>query len=175
MNRKLHYERPLCGFRTRGRVFAVDGLRARSRKADAGSRAVLPMFEVDARFPIMPDPHAAGRRRWRDRRFPWQCLGVSPPAHTEEDNATLNGFVPHRPFWHSMRAAVTFRLGRPRQRQYEWFNRGGFFSTCGCQSARPTGGARRWNAPAAANTASSSTTMDNVWLTGNGNGRRAKS
>jgi len=133
---------------------------------------VLPMFEVDARFPIMPDRTLLGGVGGATADSHGNVWVFHRPHTLEEDNATLNGFVPAPPVLQFNASGRYIQgWGGPAKGQYEWFNRGGLFSAhVECQSCTTD---RRRNGdgrPGSGEHGIFVDDKDNVWLTGNGNG-----
>ena len=139
---------------------------------DQRSSAVLPVFEVDPNFPIMPDRMLLGGVGGATADSHGNVWVFHRPHTLEEDNATLNGYVPAPPV---LQFSATGRYiqgwgGPTKSGQYEWFNRGGLFSAhVDCQSCTTE---RRRNGdgrPGSGEHGIAVDDKDNVWLTGNGN------
>src|SRR6195256_2747004 len=134
---------------------------------------VLPMFEVDARFPIMPDRTLLGGVGGATADSHGNVWVFHRPHTLEEDNATLNGYAPAPPV---LEFSPTGRYlqgwgGPAKDGQYQWFNRGGLhsaFAECSsCTAERRTNGDGR---PGSGEHGIAVDAHDNVWLTGNGDG-----
>src|SRR5437016_880806 len=137
-----------------------------------GAKPVLPVFEVDAKFPTMPDHRLLGGVGGATADSHGNVWVFHRPHTLEEDNATLNGYLPAPPV---LQFSATGRYlqgwGGPAKGQYDWFNRGGLFSAhVECQSCTTE---RRRNGdgrPGSGEHGIAVDDKDNVWLTGNGNG-----
>src|SRR5947208_3128882 len=132
----------------------------------------LPVFEVDAGFPTMPDRTLLGGVGGATADSHGNVWVFHRPHTLEEDNATLNGYVPAPPVLQfSASGRYIQGWGGPAKGQYEWFNRGGLFSAhVECQSCTTE---RRRNGdgrPGSGEHGIFVDDKDNVWLTGNGNG-----
>jgi DNA-binding beta-propeller fold protein YncE len=134
---------------------------------------VLPVFEVDQNFPIMPQGMLLGGVGGATADSHGNVWVFHRPHTLEEDNATLNGYTPAPPV---LQFSATGRYiqgwgGPTKSGQYEWFNRGGLFSAhVDCQSCTTE---RRRNGdgrPGSGEHGIAIDDKDNVWLTGNGNG-----
>src|SRR6266850_4608957 len=136
------------------------------------SGPVLPVFEVDPHFPIMPDRILLGGVGGATADSHGNVWVFHRPHTLEEDNATLNGYLPGPPV---LQFSATGRYlqgwGGPSKGQYDWFNRGGLNSAhVECQSCTAE---RRRNGdgrPGSGEHGIAVDAKDNVWLTGNGNG-----
>jgi DNA-binding beta-propeller fold protein YncE len=133
---------------------------------------LLPVFEVDARFPVMPERMLLGGVGGATADSHGNVWVFHRPHTLEEDNATLNGYVPAPPVLQFSAAGRYLQgWGGPAKGQYEWFNRGGLFSAhVECQSCTTE---RRRNGdgrPGSGEHGIFIDDKDNVWLTGNGNG-----
>src|SRR5436190_9572864 len=137
-----------------------------------GAKSVLPVFEVDAKFPTMPDHMLLGGVGGATADSHGNVWVFHRPHTLEEGNATLNGYVPAPPVL-QFSAAGKYLLGGggPNKGQYDWFNRGGLHSAhVECQSCTAE---RRRNGdgrPGSGEHGIAVDAKDNVWLTGNGNG-----
>jgi hypothetical protein len=133
----------------------------------------LPIFEVDYRFPTMPDKMMLGG-----------VSGVAADSHgnvwvlnrshtLEEENALLNGYAPGPPVLAFDQKGNYMRgWGGPSSNtEYQWPNRGGLFSAYApCQSCTSE---RRRNGDGRAGSGEHGIFVDyrdNVWVTGNGVG-----
>src|SRR6266581_6992431 len=95
-----------------------------------GASPVLPVFEVDSRFPTMPDHMLLGGVGGVTADSHGNVWVFHRPHTLEEGNATLNGYVPAPPV---LQFSATGRYiqgwgGPSKSGQYDWFNRGGLFS-----------------------------------------------
>src|SRR5437016_2179871 len=137
-----------------------------------GAKPVLPVFEVDAKFPTMPDHRLLGGVGGATADSHGNVWVFHRPHTLEEDNATLNGYLPAPPV---LQFSATGRYlqgwGGPAKGQYDWFNRGGLFSAhVECQSCTTE---RRLNGdgrPGSGEQGIAVDAKDNVWITGNGDG-----
>src|SRR5262249_3357314 len=103
----------------------------------AGTSPVLPVFEVDAGFPSMPDRMLLGGVGGATADSHGNVWVFHRPHTLEEDNATLNGYVPAPPVLQfSPSGRYIQGWGGPtKSGQYDWFNRGGLHSAhVECQS-----------------------------------------
>jgi DNA-binding beta-propeller fold protein YncE len=138
-----------------------------------GSKATLPVFEVDSRFPTLPDRMLMGGVGGATADSHGNVWVFHRPHTLEEGNATENGYTPGPPV---MEFNETGRYiqgwgGPPRDGRYEWFNRGGLFSAfaecASCTKEHRTNGDGR---PGSGEHGITVDDKDNVWLTGNGTG-----
>jgi hypothetical protein len=138
-----------------------------------GANPVLPVFEVDSHFPTMPDRMLLGGVGGATADSHSNVWVFHRPHTLEEDNATLNGYIPAPPV---LQFSSTGRYlqgwgGPAKGGPYEWFNRGGLHSAhVECQSCTTE---RRRNGdgrPGSGEHGIAVDDKDNVWLTGNGNG-----
>jgi DNA-binding beta-propeller fold protein YncE len=143
---------------------------AQDQKAAA---RVLPVFEVDPNFPTMPDHMLLGGVGGATADSHGNVWVFHRPHTLEEDNATVNGYVPAPPV---LEFSATGRYlggwgGPAKGSPYEWFNRGGLYSAFAeCQSCKSE---RRRNGDGRPGTGEHGIAVDandNVWLTGNGDG-----
>src|SRR5436309_15971861 len=94
------------------------------------AKPVLPVFEVDPNFPVMPEKMLLGGVGGATADSHGNVWVFHRPHTLEEDNATLNGYAPAPPV---LQFSATGRYiqgwgGPTKSGQYEWFNRGGLFS-----------------------------------------------
>ena len=154
----------LGGSRSDTRVIAQD---------QKGSTAALPIFEVDARFPALPDRMLLGGVGGATADSHGNVWVFHRPHTLEEGNATENGYTPGPPVMEfSETGAYVQGWGGPiRDARYEWFNRGGLFSAfaecASCTKEHRTNGDGR---PGSGEHGITVDYKDNVWLTGNGTG-----
>jgi DNA-binding beta-propeller fold protein YncE len=140
---------------------------------DQRAGPVLPVFEVDANFPVMPERMLLGGVGGATADSHGNVWVFHRPHTLEEDNATLNGYAPAPPVLQfSPSGRYIQGWGGPTKGgEYEWFNRGGLHSAhVECQSCTAE---RRRNGdgrPGSGEHGIAVDDKDNVWLTGNGNG-----
>ena len=138
-----------------------------------GSTVTLPIFEVDARFPALPDRMLLGGVGGATADSHGNVWVFHRPHTLEEGNATENGYTPGPPVMEfSETGAYIQGWGGPvRDARYEWFNRGGLFSAfaecASCTKEHRTNGDGR---PGSGEHGITVDSKDNVWLTGNGTG-----
>lgn len=133
----------------------------------------VPIFEVDYRFPTMPDKMLLGGVGGATADSHGNVWVFHRPHTLEEGNATENGWGPAPP-------VVAFSPdgkylqgwgGPSKTGEYQWFNRGGLYSAhveCqSCSKERRTNGDGR---PGSGEHGIFIDANDNVWLTGNGDG-----
>ena len=134
---------------------------------------MLPVFEVDPNFPAMPDHMLLGGVGGATADSHGNVWVFHRPHTLEEDNATVNGYVPAPAV---LEFSPTGRYlggwgGPAKGAPYEWFNRGGLhsaFAECqSCTSERRRNGDGR---PGSGEHGIAVDANDNVWLTGNGDG-----
>jgi NHL repeat len=139
----------------------------------SGSKVALPIFEVDARFPTMPDRMLMGGVGGATADSHGNVWVFHRPHTLEEGNATENGYTPGPPV---MEFSETGKYvqgwgGPTHDARYEWFNRGGLFSAfaecASCTKEHRTNGDGR---PGSGEHGIVVDSKDNVWLTGNGTG-----
>jgi NHL repeat-containing protein len=158
-------------------VIALAGPRADTRASaqepKAGSKVTLPIFEVDARFPAMPDRMLLGGVGGATADSHGNVWVFHRPHTLEEGNATENGYVPGPPVMEFSETGKYIQGwgGPTRDGRYEWFNRGGLFSAfaecASCTKEHRTNGDGR---PGSGEHGITVDDKDNVWLTGNGTG-----
>src|SRR5438034_11095125 len=100
------------------------------------AKPVLPVFEVDPKLPTMPEHMLVGGGGGATADSHGNVWVFHRPHTLEEDNATLNGFVPAPPVLQFSAAGRYLQgWGGPAKGEYEWFNRGGLYSAhVECQS-----------------------------------------
>jgi NHL repeat len=144
---------------------------AQDQRPDA--RHVLPVFEVDPHFPVLPERMVLGGVGGATADSHGNVWVFHRPHTLEEDNALLNGYLPGPPVLQfSPNGRYIQGWGGPsKDGQYTWFNRGGLFSAhVECQSCTTE---RRRNGdgrPGSGEHGIFVDARDNVWLTGNGAG-----
>jgi DNA-binding beta-propeller fold protein YncE len=147
--------------------------RAAAQEQRARAGPTLPVFEVDPRFPAMPERMLLGGVGGATADSHGNVWVFHRPHTLEEGNATENGYTPGPPVLEfSETGAYIQGWGGPaRDARYEWFNRGGLFSAfaecASCSKERRTNGDGR---PGSGEHGITVDHKDNVWLTGNGNG-----
>ena len=138
-----------------------------------GVKPVLPVFEVDPKFPNMPDHMLLGGVGGATADSRGNIWVFHRPHTLEEGNATENGYLPAPPVIEfSPDGKYIQGWGGPAKgSQYEWFNRGGLhsvFAECrSCTAERRLNGDGR---PGSGEHGIAVDAKDNVWLTGNGDG-----
>ena len=101
------------------------------------AKPVLPVFEVDPKFPTMPDRMLLGGVGGATADSHGNVWVFHRPHTLEEGNATENGYVPAPPVIEFSAAGKYIQAwgGPTKGGQYEWFNRGGLHSAFAeCQS-----------------------------------------
>src|SRR2546423_14593190 len=149
-------------------------MRASAQDQKAGSKVTLPVFEVDARFPAMPDRMLFGGVGGATADSHGNVWVFHRPHTLEEGNATETGYPPGPPVMEFSETGTYLQgWGGPAHDggRYEWFNRGGLFSAfaefASCTKERRTNGDGR---PGSGEHGIAVDVKDNVWLTGNGDG-----
>ena len=143
------------------------------RSAAQSAAPVLPVFEVDAKFPTMPPQNLLGGVGGATADSHGNVWVIHRPHTLEEGNATENGYIPAPPIVEfSADGKYLQGWGGPvKTGQYQWFNRGGLNSAhveCqSCTAERRTNGDGR---PGSGEHGIAVDDNDNVWLTGNGDG-----
>src|SRR6185295_4397243 len=138
-----------------------------------GVKAVLPVFEVDPKFPTMPDRMLLGGVGGATADSHGNVWVFHRPHTLEEGNATENGYVPAPPVVEfSPTGKYLQGWGGPsKSGEYQWTNRGGLhseFAECAsCTAEHRTNGDGR---PGSGEHGIAVDAKDNVWLTGNGDG-----
>jgi len=139
----------------------------------AGAKPALPIFEVDYKFPTMPEHMLLGGVGGATADSHGNVWVFHRPHTLEEGNATENGYTPAPPVIEFSETGkyITGWGGPTHDGRYEWFNRGGLhsaFAECAsCTSERRTNGDGR---PGSGEHGIFVDDKDNVWLTGNGDG-----
>ena len=137
------------------------------------SKVVLPVFEVDSRFPTMPDRMLLGGVGGATADAHGNVWVFHRPHTLEEGNATENGYTPGPPVMEFSETGKYLQGwgGPTHDGRYEWFNRGGLFSAfaecASCTKEHRTNGDGR---PGSGEHGIAVDSKDNVWLTGNGTG-----
>jgi hypothetical protein len=141
--------------------------------AQNGKSVAVPIFEVDYKFPTMPDKMLLGGVGGATADSHGNVWVFHRPHTLEEGNATENGWKPAPPVVEfSPEGKYLQGWGGPSKTgEYQWFNRGGLFSAhveCqSCTKERRTNGDGR---PGSGEHGIYIDANDNVWLTGNGDG-----
>jgi hypothetical protein len=135
-------------------------------------KPVLPVFEVDAKFPTMPERMLLGGIGGATADSHGSVWVFHRPHTLEEGNATENGYGPAPPVVEfSPDGRYLQGWGPQKGAPYQWFNRGGLHSAhVDCQSCTAE---RRLNGdgrPGSGEHGIYVDANDNVWLTGNGDG-----
>ena len=144
---------------------------AQAQKAD--TKAILPIFEVDANFPTMPERMLLGGVGGATADSHGNVWVFHRPHTLEEGNASENGYTPGPPVMEFSETGKYLQGwgGPTHDGRYEWFNRGGLlsaFAECAsCTKERRTNGDGR---PGSGEHGIAVDSKDNVWLTGNGTG-----
>ncbi len=139
----------------------------------AGSKTVVPIFEVDSHFPTMPDRMLMGGVGGATADSHGNVWVFHRPHTLEEGNATENGYTPAPPVMEFSETGKYIQGwgGPTHDGRYEWFNRGGLFSAfaecASCTKEHRTNGDGR---PGSGEHGIAVDDKDNVWLTGNGDG-----
>ena len=147
--------------------------RMAAQEQKSGSKVVLPIFEVDSRFPTMPERMLLGGVGGATADSYGNVWLFHRPHTLEEGNATENGYVPGPPVMEFSETGKYIQGwgGPTRDGRYEWFNRGGLFSAfaecASCTKEHRTNGDGR---PGSGEHGITVDSKDNVWLTGNGTG-----
>ena len=139
-----------------------------------GQGQSLPIFEVDARFPQLPEKMMIGGVSGVAADRNGNVWAMNRPHTLPESNAMLNGFTPAPPViqWDRTGKYLQGWGGYSPTKQYEWFHRGGqsrskYVECPGCGTTPRGNGDRR---PGSGEHGIYVDHQDNVWLTGNGAG-----
>jgi len=142
--------------------------------AQGQGQGQLPVFEVDARFPQLPEKMMIGGVGGVAPDRAGNVWAIHRPHTLPESNAMLNGYTPAPPViqWDRNGRYLRGWGGYSPAKEYEWFNRGGLhrskFAECpGCGTQVRGNGDRR---PGSGEHGIYIDYQDNVWLTGNGAG-----
>ena len=140
----------------------------------AQGQRVVPVFEVDAKFPRLPEKMMIGGVGGVAADRNGNVWIIHRPHTLPESNAMLNGYTPAPPVIQFDPAGKYLQgWGGPSTNgQYEWFHRGGptrskYVPCPGCGTAVRGNGDRR---PGSGEHGIYVDHQDNVWLTGNGAG-----
>lgn len=141
--------------------------------AQSQKSVAVPIFEVDYKFPTLPDKMLLGGVGGATADSHGNVWVFHRPHTLEEGNATENGWRPAPPVVEfSPEGKYLQGWGGPSKAgEYQWFNRGGLYSAhveCqSCSKERRTNGDGR---PGSGEHGIFIDANDNVWLTGNGDG-----
>jgi hypothetical protein len=154
-------------------VLVLGAARTENTAIAQGQKPVLPVFEVDATFPTMPDHTVLGGVGGVAADYHGNVWVFHRPHTLEEGNAFENGYKPAPPVLQFDETGKYIQgWGGPSATgEYQWTNRGGLHSAyaeCGsCSEERRTNGDGR---PGSGEHGIYVDDKDNVWLTGNGDG-----
>src|SRR5258705_10352030 len=147
--------------------------RASAQDQKPGTKAGVPIFEVDSHFPAMPDRMLLGGVGGATADSHGNVWVIRRPHTLEEGDGTENGYKPAPPVVEFSAAGkyVPGWGGPSKDGKYQCFNRGGLhsaFAECSsCTAERRTNGDGR---PGSGEHGIAVDAHDNVWLTGNGDG-----
>jgi hypothetical protein len=156
-----------------GVVLVLGAARTEHTAIAQGQKPVLPVFQVDATFPTMPDHTVLGGVGGVAADSHGNVWVFHRPHTLEEGNAFENGYKPAPPVLEFDETGKYIQgWGGPSATgEYQWTNRGGLHSAyaeCGsCSEERRTNGDGR---PGTGEHGIYVDDKDNVWLTGNGDG-----
>jgi len=156
-----------------GVVLVLGAARTERTAIAQGQKPVLPVFQVDATFPTMPDHTVLGGVGGVAADSHGNVWVFHRPHTLEEGNAFENGYKPAPPVLEFDETGKYIQgWGGPSATgEYQWTNRGGLHSAyaeCGsCSEERRTNGDGR---PGTGEHGIYVDDKDNVWLTGNGDG-----
>jgi NHL repeat len=168
MNRRI-----LIGAGFVGVVLVLGAARTEKTAIAQGQKPVVPVFQVDATFPTMPDHTVLGGVGGVTADSHGNVWVFHRPHTLEEGNAFENGYKPAPPVLEFDETGKYIQgWGGPSGTgEYQWTNRGGLHSAyaeCGsCSEERRTNGDGR---PGSGEHGIYVDDKDNVWLTGNGDG-----
>jgi len=168
MNRRI-----LIGGGFVGVVLVLGAARTEKTAIAQGQKPVVPVFQVDATFPTMPDHTVLGGVGGVTADSHGNVWVFHRPHTLEEGNAFENGYKPAPPVLEFDETGKYIQgWGGPSATgEYQWTNRGGLHSAyaeCGsCSEERRTNGDGR---PGSGEHGIYVDDKDNVWLTGNGDG-----
>ena len=154
-------------------VVILGGARSEKIAIAQGQKPVLPIFEVDHRFPKMPDGLVLGGVGGVNADSHGNVWVFHRPHTLEEGNAHENGYKPAPPVveFDETGKYIQGWGGPSATGQYQWTNRGGLHSAyaecASCSKDRRTNGDGR---PGSGEHGITVDYKDNVWLTGNGDG-----
>src|SRR5262249_19241077 len=94
------------------------------------AKPVLPVFEVDPKFPTMPEHMLLGGVGGATADSHGNVWVFHRPHTLEEGNATENGYLPAPPVVEFSAGGKYLQGwgGPSKAKEYEWFNRGGLHS-----------------------------------------------
>jgi len=148
-------------------------MRVIAQDRQSGSNVIVPLFEVDSRFPALPEKMLLGGVGGATADTHGNVWVFHRPHTLEEGNATENGYTPGPPVMEFSETGKYIQGwgGPAHDSRYEWFNRGGLFSAfaecASCTTEHRTNGDGR---PGSGEHGIAVDAKDNVWLTGNGTG-----
>ena len=154
-------------------VLVLGAARTEKTAIAQGQKPVVPVFQVDATFPTMPDHTVLGGVGGVTADSHGNVWVFHRPHTLEEGNAFENGYKPAPPVLEFDETGKYIQgWGGPSATgEYQWTNRGGLHSAyaeCGsCSEERRTNGDGR---PGSGEHGIYVDDKDNVWLTGNGDG-----
>ena len=138
-----------------------------------GQKRVLPIFEVDANFPTMPERMEMGGVGGVNADSHGNVWVFQRPHTIEDGNSMDNGYMPAPPVleFDEKGNYIQGWGGPSKTGEYQWTNRGGLHSSyaecASCSEQRRTNGDGR---PGTGEHGIAVDYKDNVWLTGNGDG-----
>ena len=162
-----------AGFVGVGLVLVLAGARSERAVIAQGQKQVLPVFQVDAGFPTMPDHTVLGGVGGVTADSHGNVWVFHRPHTLEEGNAFENGYKPAPPVLQfDEKGKYIQGWGGPSATgEYQWTNRGGLHSAyaecASCSEERRTNGDGR---PGSGEHGIYVDHKDNVWVTGNGDG-----
>ena len=154
-------------------VLMLGGARSEETALAQGRKPVLPVFQVDASFPTMPDRTVLGGVGGVAADSHGNVWVFHRPHTLEEGNALENGYKPAPPVLEFDETGKYIQgWGGPSTNgEYQWTNRGGLhaaYADCAsCSKERRTNGDGR---PGTGEHGIYVDDKDNVWVTGNGDG-----
>ena len=154
-------------------VLILGAARSEKTAIAQGQKPVLPVFQVDARFPTMPDHTVLGGVGGVAADSRGNVWVFHRPHTLEEGNAFENGYKPAPPVLEFDETGKYIQgWGGPSATgEYQWTNRGGLHSAyaecTSCSQERRTNGDGR---PGSGEHGIYVDHKDNVWVTGNGDG-----
>lgn len=143
------------------------------KTAAQGQKRVLPIFEVDAKFPTMPEHMELGGVGGVNADSHGNVWVFQRPHTIEDGNSMDNGYKAAPPVleFDEKGNYIQGWGGPSKTGEYQWTNRGGLHSSyaecASCTKERRTNGDGR---PGSGEHGITVDYKDNVWLTGNGDG-----
>jgi sugar lactone lactonase YvrE len=141
--------------------------------AAQSEKPAVPIFEVDANFPTLPEHMLLGGVGGATADSHGNVWVFHRPHTLEEGNATENGWGPAPPVVEFSPTGKYLQGwgGISKNGQYQWFNRGGLHSAFAeCQSCTAEKRLNGDGRPGSGEHGIAIDAHDNVWLTGNGDG-----